>query len=252
MINRYAQVYWILDVKKDANQAIETSEYWPLPANQGTLAVADADSIQLEQVPPIAGGDVIDEEAPTQCGAPFSPSMQKPEMTQLESQTQSLEDFRAYLFGTKGLRMQGNWTDLAGTSLAWMLLDFSFYLLGVNSARLVPDMFKKPKMPNMPDVSGDKTPYDLIFNRSWHGLVATSIGAVLGGAIAIKIMNNFSRKNIQMWSFLVLGILFVIMGILYIKTLETSGAVVIVAVYVLCQLTFNIGMHLRGVWTYLC
>ena len=245
MVDEHTQVYWILDVKKDVNQAIETSEYWPLPANQGNVVAVDADSIQLENVPPDARGGVTDEEAPIQNGpsiqngAPISPGPQHLAMTHPQSQNQSLKDFHEYLFGTEGLRMKGNWTDLAGTSLAWLLLDFSFYLLGVNSARLVPHMFE------MPDVPKAKTQYDVIHRSSWHSLVATSIGAVLGGAIAIKIMNNFSRKKIQMWSFLVLGILFMIMGILYIKMLGTGGAVIIVAVYVLCQLTFNIGMHPR-------
>lgn len=149
---------------------------------------------------------------------------------------QSIKDFSRYLFGTKGKRETGNWLDLAATSLNWWILDFAFYLLNVNSAHIVPDMFATPD---------SQAPYAEIFSNNWHTLVAQSIGAVLGGAIAIKIMNNFSRKKIQMWGFLALALLFLVLGVLYITMLGSSGVAVIIAIYVLCQLTFNIGQYSR-------
>lgn len=139
---------------------------------------------------------------------------------------QSVNDFVKFFW------TEGNWTDLLATSLNWMLLDFTFYLLGVNSARIIPSMFSTPKA---------QAPFPYLVDNEWHTLVATSIGAILGGAVAIKIMNNSSRRIIQMWSFLVLSMLFVVVGALYVKLLNTTAAAWIVAVYVLCQFFFNAG-----------
>lgn len=148
-----------------------------------------------------------------------------------QPQEQSLRDFRRFLFGDRQSAMKGNWTDLLATSLNWALFDFSFYILGVNSSRLIPNMFR----------TSDTSAYQRLFKSGWHTLVATCIGAVLGGAIAIKIMNNFSRRKIQMWTFLVLAVLFILVGILYVTLMNTDASAVIVAVYVICQLVFNIG-----------
>lgn len=147
-----------------------------------------------------------------------------------QPQEQSLRDFRIFLFGDQK-SAKGNWTDLLATSLNWALFDFSFFILGVNSSRLIPNMFR----------TSDTSAYQRLFTNGWHTLVATCIGAVLGGAIAVKIMNNFSRKRIQTWSFLVLAFLFIVVGVLYVTLLNTDASAVIVAVYVICQLVFNIG-----------
>lgn len=144
---------------------------------------------------------------------------------------QSLHDFRIFLFGDHKSAKKGNWTDLLATSLNWALFDFSFFILGVNSSRLIPDMFQ----------TSETSAYQRLFNNGWHTLVATCIGAVIGGAIAIKIMDSFSRRKIQMWAFLVLAVLFVVVGVLYVTLLKSNASAVIVAVYVICQLVFNIG-----------
>lgn len=244
---------------------MQTSEYWIHSSSQGPEG-GDAGSLELENISP---GYMPGEEAPVQddthdpessigvatsndaAWAEFQPSDHLESLslppgamqngahvtgsTGFEDphpREQSIKDFSEYLFGTKGKRDAGNWQDLLATSLNWFLLDFAFYLLNVNSAHLVPDMFATPRV---------QAPYVTMFTNEWHTLVATSIGAVLGGAIAIKIMNNFSRKKIQMWGFWVLGFLFLLLGILYITLLGHNGVTAIVTVYVLCQLVFNIG-----------
>ena len=145
---------------------------------------------------------------------------------------QSVQDFSEFLFGSKGKRNGGNWPDLLATSLNWWLLDFAFYVLNVNSAHIVPAIFATPDF---------QAPFAEMFTNEWHTLVATSIGAVLGGAIAIKIMNDFSRRTIQIWGFMALGCLFLPLGILFITLLGRNGVAAIVVVYVLCQLAFNLG-----------
>lgn len=44
-----------------------------------------------------------------------------------------------------------------------------------------------------------------------------------------------------MWAFLVLATLFIVVGVFYVTLLNTDASVVIVVVYVICQLVFNIG-----------
>lgn len=246
---------------------MQTSEYWIHSSIQG-LEGGDVGSLELED---ISAGYMSGEEAPIQdnvlnhmnsigaatsneaASAEIQPPVHldsldlQPEMVPNGAQMagssrfedphpreQSIKDFSEYLFGTKGKRNTGNWQDLLAASLNWFLLDFAFYLLNVNSAHLVPDMFATPRQ---------QPPFATMFTNEWHTLVATSIGAILGGAIAIKIMNNFSRKKIQMWGFWVLGLLFLLLGILYITILERGGVAAIVTIYVLCQLVFNMGQY---------
>ena len=254
---------------------MQTRDYWPksLASDSG---VEDSDSIQAEEDFPDLIGNITDEESHLQAGAggpsllsgagshipndaveprtpaqslpldpapgaqhhPLKTNDSQPKSKRISSyedpkpQEQSLTDFRDYLFRPGGNSTQGNWTDLFATSMNWMLLDFTFYLLGVNSSRLIPNIFSEPLA---------EGPFSKLTNNEWHTLVATSIGAVIGGAVAIKTMHHLSRRKIQMWGFLALAILFVVVGVLYVTILGTKAAPVIVAVYVLCQLSFNIG-----------
>ncbi|MCJ1263208.1 hypothetical protein MMC22_003078 [Lobaria immixta] len=236
----YPQVYWVLDVKNDTNQAMQTRDYWPTASDPDGQ---DDDSIQLEEVTD-HGASTIDEESHVQEGVQPGFLLKAPSQTHDDSMSvnyedpspreQSLKDFRNFLFGAEGSWTKGNWTDLFAASLNWMLFDFTYYMLGVNSSRLVPNIFKEQELQN-------QGPYSKLIKNEWHTLVATSIGAVLGGAIAIKIMSKFSRKKIQMWCFLALATFFVVLGVLYVTLLETSGAAVIVAIYVICQFLFNVG-----------
>lgn len=227
-------MYWVLDVKNDTNQAMQTRDYWPSPSNTNEQ---DDDSIQLERISPDLRASTLDEEShiqertpPRLLSNPGSDIHDDATSVNYEDPSpreQSLKDFRNFLFGA-----DGSWTDLLATSLNWMLFDFTYYLLGVNSSRLIPNIFKEP---------GKQGTYSTLFQNEWHTLVATSVGAVLGGAIAIKIMSKFSGKKIQMWCFLALATFFVVLGVLYVTLLDTTGAAVIVVIYVICQFLFNVG-----------
>ena len=238
----------MLDVKNDSNQAMQTRDYWPTPlsSHNGENTLAEDDDtfqdISPNQLPSLPSNDnVLGSPAQSVPMNFLLKTHQQQPRNELTSSyedphplEQSRKDFREYLFGSKMHGTKGNWSDLFATSINWMLLDFTFYLLGVNSSRLIPDMF------NTPAIQG---PYPKLIGNEWHTLVATSIGAVIGGAIAIKIMNKFSRKKIQMWGFLGLAVLFVVVGILYVTLLGKNGSAVIVAIYVLCQLLFNVGQY---------
>lgn len=140
----------------------------------------------------------------------------------------SIADFHKYMI------TDGNWTDLFATSAGWMLLDFTFYLLGVNSSSFVPTMFGEKTGPGHP-------PYQLLISGERHLMEATSIGALLGSALAILVMHHFSRRKAQMWGYLILGTVFVVVGALYITLPDTNAHVTIVVFYGICQLFYNLG-----------
>ena len=129
---------------------------------------------------------------------------------------------------------EGNWTDLAATSLNWMVLDFTFYLLGVNSSSFVPTMFGEKDGPDQP-------PYGQLIRNERHIMEATSIGAIIGSLIAISVMNKFSRRKIQLWGFIILGGLFIVVGSMYVTLPTTKAHLGIVIFYGLCQLFYNLG-----------
>lgn len=245
------QVYWVLDVKNDTNQAMQTRDYWPKQVDSNGHAdsdsiqaqtVDDSESIELAETPDLRANTADEESHIQERLAPEflsrRPSQSHDNATFVDYEDpspreQSFKDFRNFLFGAEGGWTQGNWTDLFASSLNWMLFDFTYYLLGVNSARLIPNIFKEPPV--------KQAPFSKLIHNEWHAIVATSVGAVLGGAVAIKIVSKFSRKKIQMWCFLALATFFVVLGVLYVTLLKTNGAAVIVAVYVICQFLFNVG-----------
>jgi hypothetical protein len=142
----------------------------------------------------------------------------------------SWPDFAKYLF------TDGNWTDLFATSASWMLLDFTFYLLGVNSSSFVPTMFGER-------IGSDQPPYRILISNERHIMESTSIGALLGCLIAIGVLHFYSRKKAQTYGFLILGGLFIIVGALYVTLPITNAHAAMVVFYGVCQLFFNLGKY---------
>ena len=70
---------------------------------------------------------------------------------------------------------------------------------------------------------------------------STSIGAIVGSILAMIVMHRFSRKKLQTWGFLVLAIMFVIVGSLYITLEGTNAHVAVIVFYGICQIFYNLG-----------
>ena len=129
------------------------------------------------------------------------------------------------------LRRDRNYVDLAATSVNWMLLDFTFYLLGVNSSSFVPILFGENTGP-------DRPAYSILIDEERNIMKSSSVGALLGSLAAITIMfwrscrpslRNFnSPRKVQMWGFVSLAPLFVIVGALYVTLPRTRAHVAIV------------------------
>ena len=65
------------------------------------------------------------------------------------------------------------------------------------------------------------------------------MGAVIGGAIFI-VMARY-RRNLQLYGFLILAGLFVIVGVVYIKLLGGRYFAAIIVLYCACNLFFDFG-----------
>ncbi|OCK82250.1 MFS general substrate transporter [Lepidopterella palustris CBS 459.81] len=128
---------------------------------------------------------------------------------------------------------EGNWCYLLGTSLSWLCLDFAFYGLGLSSPTIVRHIWS----PN------DPTPavYQALRDNSTHSLIMVSIGAIVGGAAMIKIIKYVSPKTLQFWGFIVLAVLFVVIGSAWTPLLKNGNQTGLIILYVLCQLVFNLG-----------
>lgn len=237
-------VYYILDIKNDSNEAMHAKDYF---GSREDLGHDDRDSVRMDefehspkaatnghhiatelQLPQPAlqsrlhGQGLSDDSAANSIG-PTVEELEDPHPSQA-----SRADLYKYLF------TDGNWTDLFATAVNWMLLDFTFYLLGVNSSSFIPRMFGQKPGDQLP-------PYNWLVNNERHIMESTSIGALVGSAMAIFAMHLFSRKRIQMWGFLILGGLFILVGALYVTLPSTNAHVAIVVFYGICQLFYNLG-----------
>lgn len=237
-------VYYILDIKNDSNEAMHAKDYFGSSENLGR-GVQDSPSVDgLEQTPKatasghhVAAGPQLpqpalqsnlhgrgqsEDSAPNSIG-PIVESFEDPHPSQA-----SRADLYEYLF------TDGNWTDLFATAVSWMLLDFTFYLLGVNSSSFVPRLWGQEPGNKMP-------PYNWLMSNERHIMESTSIGALVGSVFAIFAMHLYSRRRIQVWGFLILGGLFIVVGALYVTLPNTNAHAAIVVFYGICQLFYNLG-----------
>lgn len=237
-------VYYILDIKNNSNEAMHAKDYFGSREDLGHVdqeaihndeidhtpkAVPNRDHLatELQLSQPALQFDLhgqgSSEQSFTHSVGPMVEDLEDPHPSQA-----SRADLYKYLF------TEGNWTDLFATAINWMLLDFTFYLLGVNSSSFVPNLFgQKP--------GNQLRPYNWLISNERDIMESTSIGALIGSAMAIFAMHLYDRKRIQMWGFLILGGLFIVVGALYVTLPHTKAYVAIVVLYGICQLFYNLG-----------
>lgn len=234
-------VYYILDIKNDSNEAMHAKDYF------GSKEDLGHDSVRMDEfehtpeaaaqghhtaaglrLPQPALQHDFHEQRPSDDSAENSIGPAVEELEDPHPSQASRADLYKYLF------TDGNWTDLFATAVNWMLLDFTFYLLGINSSSFIPRMFGQKNGNLLP-------PYTWLINNERDIMESTSIGALLGSAFAVFVMHFNSRKRIQMWGFLILGGLFIVVGALYVTLPSTNAHVAIVVFYGICQLFYNLG-----------
>lgn len=197
---------------------------------------------------------------------------------------------------------QGNIRFLAATSICWLLLDFCFYALGINSSRplaalwashvanvttvtTLPATATSITIPvtqavtaygsvynlttsiiadlppvtatlttaapatysglNVPDYLNTWDPtynmFEEISKNSRSYIYTISISSLVGSGLLIWLIDYIPRKMWLVWSFLLLGVLFAVLGGVLVATEFTPGHWATVVLYALCQLIFNLG-----------
>ncbi|PHH67327.1 hypothetical protein CDD81_91 [Ophiocordyceps australis] len=118
---------------------------------------------------------------------------------------------------------------LLGTAGSWFCLDVAFYGLSLNNGTIL----------NVIGYSthGVSNVYQYLYNTAVGNLIIVLAGAVPGYWVSVATIDTLGRKKIQMGGFIILTILFVVMGFAYWH-ISSSG---LLAIYVLAQFFFNFG-----------
>ncbi|KAJ6106671.1 hypothetical protein N7512_010188 [Penicillium capsulatum] len=139
---------------------------------------------------------------------------------------------------------EGNWRALAGTAIAWLLLDFGFYGIGLSSPQFLAKTWGTLHISHAaPNWMIDDRPgvsiFDMLFDTSVHGLIVLNIGSFVGGLLLILFAHRIDRVALQKYTFLVLAALFIALGALFVCTY--TGPPAIVTLYIFGQILFNFG-----------
>lgn len=142
---------------------------------------------------------------------------------------------------------EGNWRTLAGTSIAWLLLDFGFYGIGLSSPQFLAKTWGALHItqsePNwMTDSRPGASVYDMFFQTSVRGLIVLNIGSFVGGLLLILFAHRIDRVALQKYMFLALAVLFVALGCMFVTLVSSPPAVV--TLYILGQILFNFGTYI--------
>lgn len=139
---------------------------------------------------------------------------------------------------------EGNWRSLAGCSLAWLLLDFGFYGIGLSSPQFLAKTWGtlhiSSSAPNwMTNDSPNANIFEMFLQTSIHGLVILNVGSFVGGILLIVFAHRLDRVALQKYMFLALAALFIALGTMFVCLY--SGPPAVVALYILGQILFNFG-----------
>ncbi|KAG8533010.1 uncharacterized protein KY384_001792 [Bacidia gigantensis] len=244
-------VYYSLDVMNDTDKAMNDATYFDstesleldsLPRNDYTSVNSDQ-----QECPGLASPQDIHRpgqmttDSITAATMATNGSLHQIDRNSRENVTSERAFFGPFL---TYLSKDRNWVDLFATSVNWMNLDFTFYLLGVNSSSFIPRLFGE-------DIGPERPPYSLLIGEERHILESSSVGSLLGSLGAIAIMHFKSPKafvravnsprRLQTKGFILLGALFIIVGVMYLTLPTTNAHVAIVVFYQLCQLFYNLG-----------
>jgi MFS transporter, PHS family, inorganic phosphate transporter len=118
---------------------------------------------------------------------------------------------------------------LIGTAGSWFFLDVAFYGLGLNNSIILTAI----------GYAGGKDMYHIFRNTAIGNLIIVCAGAIPGYWVTVATVDTLGRKPIQMMGFVMLTILFIVIGFAYNKLAQHQGA--LLALYVLAQFFFNFG-----------
>ena len=147
----------------------------------------------------------------------------------------SVADFRRYLLDEGGLFL------LLGTSLSWFCMDFAFYGLGLSVPNIIASMAEDPKQVT-------NLGYQNFLANGPNAMLSVSVGALIGSFTMIVFVNKQSRKSVQMWGFVRLGLVFVIVGPSYHQLFTHRLWGLLIVAYIITQIFFNWGTLLSFIF----
>jgi len=116
---------------------------------------------------------------------------------------------------------------LLGTAGSWCLLDVAFYGLGLNNSIILDAI----------GYSSHTDVYEKLYNNAVGNLILICAGSIPGYWVTVFTVDTIGRKPIQLMGFILLTILFCIIGFAFH---HLSGHALL-GLYVLCQFFFNFG-----------
>ncbi|KAE8553844.1 acid phosphatase pho5 [Talaromyces marneffei ATCC 18224] len=135
----------------------------------------------------------------------------------------TFSDFLAYY---------GQWKNgktLLGTAGSWFFLDVAFYGLGLNNSIILSAI----------GWSGGHNVYEIFYNTAVGNLILICAGAIPGYWVTVATVDTIGRKPIQLGGFIMLTILFIVIGFAYDPLKNSHNG--LLALYVLAQFFFNFG-----------
>ncbi|KAF9017295.1 inorganic phosphate transporter [Hymenopellis radicata] len=130
-----------------------------------------------------------------------------------------------------------NFKVLFGAAYSWFALDIAFYGLGLNSSIVLQAIGFGNAI-----TAGSQGVYDNLHNICVGNLILAVGGLIPGYWVAFLFIDSWGRKPIQLMGFILLTILFVIMGFGYEKMNETKpGQKAFVFLYCLANFFQNFG-----------
>ena len=116
---------------------------------------------------------------------------------------------------------------LLGTAGSWFCIDIAFYGLGLNNTIILGAI----------GYSNASNVYENLYNIAVGDLILAAAGNIPGYWVSIATVDTLGRKTIQLGGFIVLTLLFVVIGFDYHKLSPNA----LFALYVLCQFFCNFG-----------
>ncbi|KAI0648954.1 phosphate transporter [Trametes meyenii] len=132
-----------------------------------------------------------------------------------------------------------NLVPLVGMCYSWFAIDVAFYGLGLNTSIILQAIgFGSPSV----DVKGTAAVYETLKNISVGNMILAVAGLIPGAWTAFLVVDSWGRKPIQLLGFIMLTILYLIMGFAYGKLTDTSqGRKIFVFLYCLTNFFSNFG-----------
>jgi PHS family inorganic phosphate transporter-like MFS transporter len=124
-----------------------------------------------------------------------------------------------------------NWTLLLGTAGSWFMLDVAFYGLSLNNAQIVETIGFSSNATDSSSV------FEYLFRIAVGNTIIVCAGALPGYWVSVATIDTLGRKTIQLGGFIILTVIFCVMGFAY-NHLSSHG---LLAIYVLAQFFFNFG-----------